>query len=71
MEAIGRTHIKDGYTIYENGCIIGKRGKPLKYVDDGSGYAQVSLAVPKTVNSACRVTIRVHKSLYGELTSGN
>lgn len=31
METIGRTHIKNGYTIHEDGCVIGKRGR--LYID--------------------------------------
>lgn len=32
-----------GYKVYENGIIIGRRGKPMKAVDNGRGYLIVSL----------------------------
>lgn len=33
----------NGYTIYEDGQIIGKRGKPLKLCDNGRGYLIVTI----------------------------
>lgn len=45
-----------GYTVFENGAILGRRGKPMAEVDNGRGYLIVSLYLNRKTT-----TIAVHK----------
>lgn len=53
-------HVKSvmyhGYTVFENGVILGRRGKPMVEVDNGRGYLIVSLYLNKRTT-----TLAVHK----------
>lgn len=53
-------HVKsvmyEGYTVFENGVILGRRGKPMVGVDNGRGYLIVSLYLNKKTT-----TLAVHK----------
>lgn len=47
-----------GYKVYEDGTIIGRRGKPMKQVDNGRGYLIVSLYLDKrTTTKAVHVLV--------------
>lgn len=45
-----------GYTVFEDGTILGRRGKPMQKVDNGRGYLIVSLYLKKRTT-----TVAVHK----------
>lgn len=45
-----------GYTVFEDGTILGRRGKPMQKVDNGRGYFIVSLYLNKRPT-----TISVHR----------
>ncbi|WWT49241.1 hypothetical protein [Escherichia phage vB_EcoM-LTH01] len=47
-----------GYKVYEDGTIIGRRGKPMAAVDNGRGYLIVSLYLNKrTTTKAVHVLV--------------
>lgn len=47
-----------GYKVYEDGTVIGRRGKPMQHVDNGRGYAIVSLYLnKKTTTKAVHVLV--------------
>lgn len=47
-----------GYVVYEDGTIIGRRGKPMQKVDNGRGYLIVSLYLNKrTTTKAVHVLV--------------
>lgn len=51
-----KSAIYEGYTVFENGVILGRRGKPMVQVDNGRGYFIVSLYLGKKTT-----TLAVHK----------